>query len=45
MEAVDEARLVELVCGYARRVHPAALVQHAGESVSSPLGVWVLLAA
>lgn len=45
MEGLDEARLVELVHGYARRVYPAVLAQHAGESVSSPLGVWVLLAA
>lgn len=38
-------RLAALVDGYARRVYPAVLEQHAGASVSSPLGVWLLLAA
>jgi hypothetical protein len=38
-------RVGELVDGYARRVHPAVLEQHDGGSVSSPLGVWLLLAA
>ena len=38
-------RVAELVEGYARRVYPAVLEQHAGASVSSPLGVWLLLAA
>jgi hypothetical protein len=38
-------RLASLVDAYARRVGPAALEQHAGSSVSSPLGVWLLLAA
>ncbi len=40
-----EVRVGELVDGYARRVHPAVLAQHVGGSVSSPLGVWLLLAA
>jgi hypothetical protein len=39
------SRLVELVDAYARRVYPAVLEQHPLESVSSPLGVWLLLAA
>jgi hypothetical protein len=34
-----------LVDRYARRVYPAVLEQHGGASVSSPLGVWLLLAA
>lgn len=38
-------RLVDLVDGYARRVYPAVLEQHDAASVSSPLGVWLLLAA
>src|SRR5262249_4556606 len=38
-------RLVELVDAYFRRVYPAVLAQHDGASVSSPLGVWLLLAA
>ncbi len=49
-EAVDrlgdvESKLVDLVDAYARRVYPAVLEQHDAESVSSPLGVWLLLAA
>jgi len=38
-------RLVDLVDTYCRRVYPAVLSQHEGTSVSSPLGVWLLLAA
>jgi hypothetical protein len=38
-------RVGDLVDRYARRVHPAVLEQHDGGSVSSPLGVWLLLAA
>jgi Serpin (serine protease inhibitor) len=38
-------RVVALVDAYARRVYPAVLEQHPGASVSSPLGVWLLLAA
>lgn len=38
-------RMAALVDGYARRVYPAVLEQHDGASVSSPLGVWLLLAA
>ncbi len=38
-------RLPRLVAGYARRVSGAVLGQHQGGSVSSALGVWLLLAA
>jgi hypothetical protein len=38
-------RVAALVDAYARRVYPAVLEQHRGASVSSPLGVWLLLAA
>ena len=38
-------RLPGLVAGYARRVSPAVLDQHQAGSVSSALGVWLLLAA
>lgn len=38
-------RLAALVDAYSRRVYPAVLEQHPGASVSSPLGVWLLLAA
>jgi hypothetical protein len=38
-------RLASLVDAYARRVTPAVLEQHPGGSVSSALGVWLLLAA
>jgi hypothetical protein len=37
--------LAELVEAYARRIYPAVLSQHDGASVSSPLGIWLLLAA
>jgi hypothetical protein len=37
--------LAEAVDGYARRVYPAVLEQHDADSVCSPLGVWMLLAA
>ena len=39
------AMLVGLVDAYARRVYPAVLAHHDAESVSSPLGIWLLLAA
>jgi serine protease inhibitor len=39
------ARLAELVDAYSRRVYPAVLAQHDRASVSSPLGIWLLLAA
>jgi hypothetical protein len=38
-------RVAELVDGYARRVHTAALAQQSGGLVCSPLGIWLLLAA
>ena len=38
-------RLASLVGSYARRVSPAVLDQHREGSVSSALGVWLLLAA
>lgn len=38
-------RLASLVGAYARSVSPAVLDQHPGVSVSSALGVWLLLAA
>jgi hypothetical protein len=38
-------RLATLVSAYAGRVTPAVLEQHGGGSVSSALGVWLLLAA
>jgi Serpin (serine protease inhibitor) len=38
-------RVAALVDRYARRVYPAVLQQHVGASVSSALGVWLLLAA
>ncbi|MGN6169578.1 MAG: hypothetical protein ACTHQQ_15620, partial [Solirubrobacteraceae bacterium] len=44
MTALD-ARLVELVSGYSARVSNAVLEQHEGASISSPLGIWVLLCA
>jgi hypothetical protein len=40
-----EERLAELVGLYSRRVAPAVLAQHESASVSSALGVWLLLAA
>lgn len=43
--AAVAGRLVELVDAYARRVYPAVLEQHDAESVCSPLGVRLLLAA
>lgn len=42
---VAQARIVELVDAYSRRIYPAALLQHPKDSVSSPLGAWLLLAA
>jgi hypothetical protein len=38
-------RMPALVGSYARRVTPAVLAEHRGASVSSALGVWLLLAA
>ena len=38
-------RVAALVDAYSRRVYPAVLEQHRHGSVSSPLGVWLLLAA
>ena len=40
-----EQSLAALVDIYCRRVTPAVLEQHRGASVSSPLGIWLLLAA
>lgn len=40
-----DARLVELVSAYSARVCNAVLEQHQGASISSPLGIWVLLCA
>ena len=40
-----EADMVSLVDAYARRICPAVLAQHGEDSVSSPLGIWLLLAA
>jgi hypothetical protein len=37
--------LVGVVDAYSPRVYPAVLEQHAAQSVCSPLGVWLLLAA
>jgi Serpin (serine protease inhibitor) len=39
------SRLAALVDGYARGVTPGVLSQHSGASVSSALGIWLLLAA
>ena len=38
-------RLASVVNAYARRVGPSVLEQHPRASVSSPLGIWLLLAA
>jgi hypothetical protein len=38
-------RLGALIDRYSRRVYPPVLEQHADASVSSPLGIWLLLAA
>ncbi len=43
--AATSTRMAELLDAYSRRVYPAVLEQHGGPSVSSPLGVWLLLAA
>ncbi len=37
--------LAVLIDAYCRRVAPATLEQHAANSISSPLGIWLLLAA
>jgi Serpin (serine protease inhibitor) len=38
-------RIAAFVDSYSRRVYPAVLDQHSAASVSSPLGIWLLLAA
>jgi len=38
-------RLIELVSAYSARVRPAILAQQKEDSISSPLGIWLLLAA
>jgi Serpin (serine protease inhibitor) len=38
-------RVASLVDAYTRRTYAAVLEQHPGASVSSPLGIWLLLAA
>ena len=38
-------QLTELVDAYSRRIYPAVLDQHDATSISSPLGIWLLLAA
>jgi hypothetical protein len=43
--ASSETDIVRLIDGYARKIGPAVLEQHGGNSVCSPLGVWLLLAA
>ena len=43
--AADPTTLAGLIDGYARRIYPAILEQHPADSVSSPLGIWLLLAA
>jgi hypothetical protein len=43
--AGEQRSLVTLIDSYSRRVCPAVLGQHPGSSVSSPLGIWLLLAA
>ena len=43
--AGSETDIVSLVDTYGRRICPAVLEQHASDSVSSPLGIWLLLAA
>ena len=43
--AMAEADIVSLIDAYARRICPAVLEQLAGDSVCSPLGIWLLLAA
>jgi hypothetical protein len=41
----SQSELVGLVDAYCRRICPAVLDQHPGNSVSSALGIWLLLAA
>ncbi len=43
--AHPETDLFTVVDSYARRICPAVLNQHSEDSVSSPLGMWLLLAA
>jgi hypothetical protein len=43
--ASSETDIVSLVDTYARRICPAVLEQHPSDSVSSALGIWLLLAA
>jgi Serpin (serine protease inhibitor) len=40
-----DASLAECVAAYSERIRGDVLAQHEGESVSSPLGIWVLLCA
>ena len=40
-----EKSLAHLIDAYCRRVAPATLAQHEANSISSPLGIWLLLAA
>jgi hypothetical protein len=44
-KAAPETDIVSLVDTYARRICSGVLEQHATDSVSSPLGIWLLLAA
>ena len=41
----EPSRLAELIRAYCARVRPAILAQHSKSSVSSSLGIWLLLAA
>ncbi len=43
--ARSEASLAALIDAFGRRVCPAVLEQHDGNSIASPLGIWLLLAA
>jgi Serpin (serine protease inhibitor) len=40
-----DASVAEYLSGYSERIRSAVLVQHERESVSSPLGIWLLLCA
>lgn len=44
-QASSHISLAVLIDAYCRRVCPAVLEQHEADSISSPLGVWLLLAA
>jgi hypothetical protein len=45
MEGTSGKSLAVLIDAYCRRVAPATLEQHGANSISSPLGIWLLLAA